>query len=84
MGSALIDCTKLGDFSYSWLKVPRFQAGGIIRLNGSGISSINWLFIQEIRCIGATLGLWKGFQARSYMYMYERNAFPESKTLQSW
>ena len=35
-----------------------------------------WLFIQEIRCIGATLGLWKGFQARSYMYTCERKAFP--------
>ena len=42
---------------------------------------INWLFIQEIRCSGATLGLWKGFQARSHMYTYERKAFLESKTL---
>ena len=32
-------------------------------------------------CTGATLGLWKGFQARSHMYTYERKAFLESKTL---
>ena len=51
-------------------------------LDWTGFSNIiDCLSKKYWRCIGATLGLWKGFQARSYMYTCERKAFPESKTL---
>jgi len=68
----LLIAPSWGASPYSWLKVPFLEAGGIIRLNRTGISNINWLLIQEIRCSGATLGLWKGVRARSYMYMKEK------------
>ena len=64
-----------GTSPYSWLKVPLFQAGGIIRFSGTRIS--NWLFIQEIKCNGATLSLWKGFQARSQsLLLWKFNTSP--------
>ena len=42
---------------YSWLKVHFFQIVVIIRLNGTGISNLNCLFIQEMKSSGATVGL---------------------------
>ena len=38
-----------GASPYSWLKVHLFQTEGIIRLNRTGISNLNWLFIQEMK-----------------------------------
>ena len=48
------------------------QARGLLpmkKLNRTGISNLNWLFIKEMKSSGATLGLWNVFQARSYIYM---------------
>ena len=58
-----------GASPYSWLKVYFFQTRGIIRLNRTGISNLNWLFLQEIKSSGPTLGLWKGSQVRIYIYI---------------
>jgi len=39
------------------VKVHFFQTRGIKRLNSTGISNLNSLFIQEMKSSGATVGL---------------------------
>ena len=45
--------------------------GVIIRPNRTGIPNLNWLFIQEMKSSEATVGFWKGFQARSLIYIWK-------------
>ena len=55
--NSYLNCSCRSFFSFSWLKVPLFQAGGTtcIRL----IQEIRWSFIQEIRCSRATYTLFQ-------------------------